>query len=97
VLVELTASCELAGAVEISSEQQTARRYLRIERNAAQVSTTRAYTFPGGCVTQRLVAPAASREQLTSEAKFGLGFTTRQELRQALRQSSSGRLELDAR
>jgi tRNA A-37 threonylcarbamoyl transferase component Bud32/membrane-associated phospholipid phosphatase len=95
VMVELAASCELAGAVELSSEQPTARRYLRVERNAAEVSITRAYTFPGGCVTQRLVAPAPSREQLASEASFGLGFTTRQELRQALSQRSSGRLTLD--
>jgi hypothetical protein len=95
VVVELTTSCDLGGAVELSSEQQTARRYLRIERSPAQVSMTRAYTFPGGCVTQRLVAPAASREQLASEASFGLGFTTRDELRQALRQRSSDRLTLD--
>jgi hypothetical protein len=96
VMVELTASCELAGAVELSSEQPTARRYLRVDRNPAEVSMTRAYTFPGGCVTQRLVAPAASREQLASEASFGLGFTSRQQLRQALSQRSGGRLELDA-
>jgi hypothetical protein len=96
VVVELTASCDLAGAVELTSEQPTARRYLRVERNAAEVSFTRAYTFPGGCVTQRLVAPAASRQQLASQAGFGLGFTTRQELQQALRQRSSGRLTLDA-
>jgi len=96
VVVELAASCELAGAVELSSEQPTARRYLRVDRNAAEVSITRAYTFPGGCVTQRLVASAASRQQLASEAGFALGFTTRQELRQALSQRSSGRLELDA-
>jgi hypothetical protein len=96
VVVELTASCDLTGAVELSSEQQTARRYLRIERNPTGVAMTRAYTFPGGCVTQRLLAPAASRQQLASEASFGLGFTTRQDLRQALRQRSSGRLELDA-
>jgi hypothetical protein len=96
VVMELTASCDLAGAVELSSEQPTARRYLRTERNAAGVSITRAYTFPGGCVTQRLLAPAKSREQLASEASFGLGFTTRQELGQALSQRSGGRLTLDS-
>ena len=96
VVVELTASCELAGAVELSSEQQTARRYLRVDRNASGVAVTRAYTFPGGCITQRLAAPAKSREQLASEASFALGFTTRQELGQALSQRSSGRLTLDA-
>jgi membrane-associated phospholipid phosphatase/tRNA A-37 threonylcarbamoyl transferase component Bud32 len=96
VVVELTASCDLAGAVELTSEQQTARRYLRVERTPAQVSITRAYTFPGGCVTQRLVAPAGSRPQLASEAGFALGFTTRDELRQALSQRSRDRLTLDA-
>jgi membrane-associated phospholipid phosphatase/tRNA A-37 threonylcarbamoyl transferase component Bud32 len=96
VVVELTASCDLGGTVELTSEQPRARRYLRVDRNAAEVSTTRAYTFPGGCVTQRLVAPAASRQQLASEAGFALGFTTRQELRQALSQRSGGRLTLDA-
>jgi hypothetical protein len=96
VVVELTASCELAGVVELSSEQQTARRYLRVDRNAAGVVVTRAYTFPGGCVTQRLAAPAQSREQLAGEASFALGFTTREELGQALSQHSSGRLTLDA-
>ena len=96
VVVELAASCELAGAVELTSEQQTARRYLRVERTPAQVSITRAYTFPGGCVTQRLLAAAATRQQLASEAGFALGFTTRDELRQALSQRSRDRLTLDA-
>jgi tRNA A-37 threonylcarbamoyl transferase component Bud32/membrane-associated phospholipid phosphatase len=96
VVVELTASCDLAGAVELTSERQTARRYLRVDRNGAEVSITRAYTFPGGCVTQRLVAPPASRQQLASEASFALGFTSRDELRQALSQRSRGRLTLDA-
>ena len=77
LVAELTASCDLAGAVELTSEQPGARRYLRIERDAAGVATTRAYTFPGGCVTQRLVAPEASRQQLAGEASSALGFTTR--------------------
>ena len=37
LVAELTASCDLAGAVELTSEQPGARRYLRIERNAAGV------------------------------------------------------------
>jgi hypothetical protein len=53
VVVELTASCDLAGAVELSSEQRTARRYLRVERTAAEVSLTvrmcsRAAASPSG-------------------------------------------------
>src|SRR5215216_6712035 len=95
LVVELTASCDLAGAVELTSERPGARRYLRIERNAAGVAMTRAYTFPGGCVTQRLLAPAASRQQLASESSFALGFTTRDALAAAVRRDSGGRLELD--
>jgi tRNA A-37 threonylcarbamoyl transferase component Bud32/membrane-associated phospholipid phosphatase len=95
LVTELTVSCDLAGAVELTSERPGARRYVRVERNAAGVAMTRAYTFPGGCVTQRLVAPEASREQLASEALFALGFTTRDSLAAAVRRDSGGRLDLD--
>jgi tRNA A-37 threonylcarbamoyl transferase component Bud32 len=95
LVAELTASCDLAGAAELTSEQPGARRYLRIERDAAGVTTTRAYTFPGGCVTQRLVAPEASRQQLAGEASSALGFTTRGALAASVRRDSGGRLDLD--
>jgi hypothetical protein len=95
LVTELTASCDLAGAVELTSERPGARRYVRVERNATGVAMTRVYTFAGGCVTQRLVAPEASRQQLASEALFALGFTTRDALAAALRDDSGGRLDLD--
>jgi tRNA A-37 threonylcarbamoyl transferase component Bud32/membrane-associated phospholipid phosphatase len=95
LVAELTASCDLAGSAELTSERPGARRYLRIERNAGGVAMTRAYTFPGGCITQRLVAPEASRQQLASESSSALGFTTRDDLAAALRRDSGGRLDLD--
>jgi membrane-associated phospholipid phosphatase/tRNA A-37 threonylcarbamoyl transferase component Bud32 len=95
LVAELAASCDLAGAVELTSERPGARRYLRIERNAAGVAMTRTYTFPGGCVTQRLVAPEASRQQLAGESSSALGFTTRDALAAALRRDSGGRLDLN--
>jgi hypothetical protein len=95
VVVQLAASCDLAGAVEVTSEQRTARRYLRIERDSAAFSATRSYVFPGGCITERFVAPEASRAQLDSQLSFAIGFTTREELGQALSQHSGGRLHLD--
>src|SRR4029450_24878 len=61
LVAELTASCDLAGAVEQTSEQPGARRHLRAERNAAGVAITRTYTFPGSCVTQPTVDTHASR------------------------------------
>ena len=83
--------------VELTSERTGARRYLRVERDAAGVMMTRTYTFPGGCVTQRLAAPEASRRQLAGESSSALGFTTRDDLAAALRRDSDGRLDLDVR
>jgi tRNA A-37 threonylcarbamoyl transferase component Bud32 len=79
LVVRLTSSCDVTGAVEVTSEQPGARRYLRIERNNAEFSATRAYVFPGGCVIARFIAPAA-HQQLASQTSSALGFTTRREL-----------------
>jgi tRNA A-37 threonylcarbamoyl transferase component Bud32/membrane-associated phospholipid phosphatase len=95
MVVRLTASCDLAGATEVTSEQSGARRYLRIDRNSTEFSATRAYTFPGGCVTQRFRAAGPSALRLSDTASSEFGFITREDLRQALSQRSGGRLELD--
>jgi membrane-associated phospholipid phosphatase/tRNA A-37 threonylcarbamoyl transferase component Bud32 len=95
MVVRLTASCDLVGATEVTSEQQGARRYLRVDPNTTEFSATRAYTFPGGCVTQRFSAAGPSALRLSDTASTEFGFITRQELRQALTQRSNGRLELN--
>jgi tRNA A-37 threonylcarbamoyl transferase component Bud32 len=95
VVVTLTASCDLTEATEVTSEQPGARRYLRMDRAATGSSATRAYTFPGGCVTQRFSAAAPSALRMSDTAATDLGFTTRAELREALEERSDGRLELD--
>jgi hypothetical protein len=95
MVVRLTAACDLAGAAEVTSEHQGARRYLHIDRNSTEFSATRAYTFPGGCVTQRFRAAGPSVFRLSDTASSEFGFITREELRQALSQRSDGRLELD--
>jgi tRNA A-37 threonylcarbamoyl transferase component Bud32/membrane-associated phospholipid phosphatase len=95
MVVRLTASCDLAGATEVTSEQRGARRYLRVDRNSTEFSATRAYTFQGGCVTQRFRAAGPSASRLSDTASTEFGFISRDELRQALSQRSHGRLELD--
>jgi hypothetical protein len=95
MVVRLTASCDLAGATEVTSEQSGARRYLRVDRNSTEFSATRAYTFSGGCVTQRFRAAGPSALRLSDTASSEFGFITREDLRQALSQRSHGRLELD--
>jgi tRNA A-37 threonylcarbamoyl transferase component Bud32/membrane-associated phospholipid phosphatase len=96
--VELTASCDLAGATEVTSEQSGALRYRRTDPTASGflATATRVYTFPGGCVTQRFGAAVPSALRMSETASTELvGFITREELRQALSQRSHGRLELD--
>jgi hypothetical protein len=95
MVVRLSASCDLAGATEVTSEQPGARRYLRVDRNSTEFSATRAYTFPGGCVTHRFRAAGPSAFRLSDTASTEFGFITREELRRALSQRSHGRLELD--
>ena len=94
MVVELTASasCDLAGASEVTSEQPGARRYYRTDAGSSE---TRLYVFPGGCVTQRFRAAAPSAGRMSDTAASELGFIAREGLRQALSQRSHGRLELD--
>lgn len=93
MVVELTGSCDLAGAVEATPERPGVRRYLRSEPTSRRSSATRFSVFAGGCVTERFTAPAARQTQLLNEGSSALGFTTRQELGQALNQRSGGRLQ----
>jgi tRNA A-37 threonylcarbamoyl transferase component Bud32 len=93
--VELTTACDLTGATEVTSEQPGARRYLRMDRAATGSLATRAYTFPGGCVTEQFSAAAPSALRMSDTAATELGFTTRAELREALEERSDGRLHLD--
>ncbi|HSK37205.1 MAG TPA: phosphatase PAP2 family protein [Actinomycetota bacterium] len=94
VTVELAPSCDLAGATEVSSEHPAARRFLRIDRTTTPATVTRAYTFPGGCVTERFVS-AGSPERMASEASSAFGFVTRDQLARDLSRRSAGRLQLD--
>jgi hypothetical protein len=89
LVVRLTASCDRAGAREVSSEQRGASRWYRAS------DATRFYVFPGGCVTQRFSAAAPSAPRMSDTASSEVGFITREGLRQALSQRSHGRLQLD--
>ena len=94
VTVELLRSCDLAGSTEVSSEQPGSRRYIRIDRAATPATVTRAYTFPGGCVTERYVG-VGSPQRLTTDASSSFGFVTRDQLARDLSRRSGGRLQLD--
>src|SRR5215213_3655098 len=95
VVVELTASCDLAGATQVNSERSWTRRYLRVDRSSTVASATRIYTFAGGCVTQRYRGAGSRALRLSDTASTEFGFITREELGQALSQRSGGRLTFD--
>jgi tRNA A-37 threonylcarbamoyl transferase component Bud32 len=95
VTVQLTPSCDLAGAREVTSEQPGARRYFRIDPGATPSTVTRSYVFQGGCVTERFTAAAVSPERLAADASVAIGFATREALGEALSRRSGGRLQLD--
>jgi hypothetical protein len=51
--------------------------------------------FPGGCLTYRTESGIGPSAPLLDQAQRAITFRTRDELREALRRRSDGRLELD--
>ena len=94
-VVRLTATCELAGAVETPSPVPGVRRYQRIDRSTSVFGATWHDRFLGGCVTYRLHSTSDIDGRFAAELPVLLGFTSRDGLRQALSQRSGGRLHLD--
>jgi tRNA A-37 threonylcarbamoyl transferase component Bud32 len=96
VVVRMAAACDPAGAVEGPSQEPGVRRFVRVERLAGAFTAIWYDRFPGGCVTYWLHSTTDPTGQFANEAPQVLGFTTREQLRQALSQRSHGRLQLDA-
>jgi hypothetical protein len=80
VVVRLAADCDTAGTVQTPSPQPGATWYDR---------------FPGGCVTYRLHSTSDVEGSFAIDLPGLLGYTSRDTLREALRQRSNGRLQLD--
>jgi tRNA A-37 threonylcarbamoyl transferase component Bud32 len=89
------AACATNGTAERPSQVPGVRRFVRVEHLAGAFSETWYDKFPGGCVTYRLHSTTDPTGQFANEAPQVLGFTTREQLRQALSQRSHGRLHLD--
>ena len=96
VVMRLAAACDPAGAPEKPAPEPGVRRFVRKEPLTSAFSATWYDRFPGGCVTYRLHSTTDPTGQFANEAPQVLGFTTREQLRQALSQRSHGRLQLDA-
>ena len=93
--VILRPSCDLDGATEVPSEQPEMRRFERVTRVSNGYGGERHYTFAGGCVTYRFDLRGSSRAEPVAAASESLGFLSRKNLDEMVRQVSDGRLRLD--
>jgi len=90
VMIRLTAACEIQTRGEGRIVAPGVRRF-QVEgvRRTPQVVDV----FPGGCVTYQLGASTGA--ELLDQAERAVSFRTRDDLREALRRRSNGRLQLD--
>jgi tRNA A-37 threonylcarbamoyl transferase component Bud32 len=77
VTITLAATCDVAGARQVRSDQPGTRRFDRPLSQHPQFAELRFYTFPGGCVTYQFnFAPGAS-PLLTNGVHRAVGFMPR--------------------
>jgi hypothetical protein len=94
VTIRLTAACDVQTVGEGRTVAPGIRRFQAQEPRGMPVV---ADVFLGGCVTYR-PSPGPGMDasaRLLDQAERAVAFRTRDELRQALRRRSNGRLELD--
>lgn len=93
--VTLTRECDIAGAVEIPSDQPGARRYDHVDNVASGYHGERAYVFGGGCVRYQFALRGANGADQVRTISRTLGFVDRDVLRRFVRDRSDGQFELD--
>ena len=89
--------CDVGDAVQVPTSD---RRVTRLQQQPARTAADATWyeVFPGGCVTVVVDHDAEELDvagDLTAQAPSVLGYTTRQNLQEALSQLSDGRLTLD--
>jgi tRNA A-37 threonylcarbamoyl transferase component Bud32 len=92
VTIRLTASCPVPTAGE---GQPVAPGVRRFQVQGPAGTPQAADVFPGGCVTYQPKPGIGSAASLLDQAQHAVIFRTRDDLREALRRSSDGRLQLD--
>jgi len=90
--VRLTASC----AAQTTGKGQTIAPGVRRVQTQGPASTPQVVdVFPGGCVTYQPEPGIGSSAPLLDQARRAVTYRTRDDLREALRHHSGGRLQLD--
>jgi tRNA A-37 threonylcarbamoyl transferase component Bud32 len=77
VTVTLSATCDLSGATQVSSDQPGTRRFDRLLSLHPQFAELRFYTFPGGCVTYRFNSAPGASGMLAGAVHGAVGFMPR--------------------
>ena len=80
VTITLTATCDIAGAQQIPSDQPGMRRFERPLSLVPEYSDVRYYTFPGGCATYRFVLAPGASSAVTTTVDSAVAFIPRSEL-----------------
>jgi hypothetical protein len=78
--ITLTATCDTAGAKQISSDQPGRSQFERPPSLVPGYSGVRYYVFPGGCVTYRFVFTAGASPVLATTVDSAVAFIPRSEL-----------------
>lgn len=93
VRVVLERECTTENATQIPSDEPETRRFERILSVRGGFHAVRTYRFDGGCATYEFNFKQPGRA-LVNEASVALGFVTRAELGERVRESSDGSLKL---
>jgi hypothetical protein len=93
--VTLTRKCEVRGATEVPSERAGARRFELVTRVTPGYVGDRFYVFDGGCITYHFNLRGTTRGEPLAGIAQGVGFVSRDTVRELVREASDGRLHLD--
>jgi hypothetical protein len=98
LVLQFTATCDLAGATEVATDVAGARRFERGPSDGTDTLLTWYEVFQGGCTTVQLssksTAPAVL-DEVTAQARTVVDFVARADLARQLDAVSNGRLQLD--
>jgi tRNA A-37 threonylcarbamoyl transferase component Bud32/membrane-associated phospholipid phosphatase len=75
--VTLSATCDVAGARQVRSDQPGTRRFDRSLSRPPQSAELRFYTFPGGCISYRFYFDPGASPLLAADATSAVGFMPR--------------------
>ena len=93
--VELARECDTSGHVQVPSDIAEAERFEFIESIETGVRGQRVYVFDGACVAIDIDFAVDVSAALISEITLAVGFVTRDEVNDAVRDATDGREQVD--